>query len=70
MRFDEAKHLSLYFLFTLSVRLSNNLRGSVLLIFSELINIVSILYYIYIEFIMLLYNFLVISFSQNKEYMI
>ena len=70
MRFDEAKHLSLYFRFTLSVRLSNNLRGSVLLIFSELINIVSILYYIYIEFIMLLYNFLVISFSQNKEYMI
>ena len=70
MGFDEGTYLSLFFEFALSVRLSYNLRGSVVLIFSELINIASILYYIYIEFIMLLYIFLVISFSQNKEYMI
>ena len=70
MGFDEGTYLSLFFEFALSVRLSYNLRGSVVLIFSELINIASILYYIYVEFIMLLYIFLVISFSQNKEYMI
>ena len=70
MGFDEGTYLSLFFEFALSVRLSDNLRGSVVLIFSELINIASILYYIYVEFIMLLYIFLVISFSQNKEYMI
>ena len=70
MGFDEVTYLSLFFEFALSVRLSDNLRGSVVLIFSELINIASILYYIYVEFIMLLYIFLVISFSQNKEYMI
>ena len=70
MGFDEGTYLSLFFEFALSIRLSYNLRGSVVLIFSELINIASILYYIYVEFIMLLYIFLVISFSQNKEYMI
>ena len=70
MGFDEGTYLSLFFEFALSVRLSDNLRGSVVLIFSELINIASILYYIYVEFIMLLYIFLVISFSKNKEYMI
>ena len=70
MGFDEGTYLSLFFEFALSVRLSDNLRGSVVLIFSELINIASILYYIYVEFIVLLYIFLVISFSQNKEYMI
>ena len=70
MGFDEGTYLSLFFEFALSVRLSYNPRGSVVLIFSELINIASILYYIYVEFIMLLYIFLVISFSQNKEYMI
>ena len=70
MGFDEGTYLSLFFEFALSVRLSDNLRGSVVLIFSELINIASILHYIYVEFIVLLYIFLVISFSQNKEYMI
>ena len=70
MGFDEGTYLSLFFELALSVRLSYNLRGSVVLIFSELINIASILYYIYVEFIVLLYIFLVISFSQNKEYMI
>ena len=70
MGFDEGTYLSLFFEFALSVRLSDNLRGSVVLIFSELINIASVLHYIYVEFIVLLYIFLVISFSQNKEYMI
>ena len=40
------------------------------LVLPEFINIVSILYYTFIEFIILFYNFLVISFTQYKKYMI
>ena len=40
------------------------------LLFSEFKNIVSILFYNFIEFSILFYTFLVISFSQYKEYMI
>ena len=40
------------------------------LVLPEFINIVSILYYTFIEFITLFYNFLVISFTQYKKYMI
>ena len=40
------------------------------LLFSEFINIASILYYTFIEFIIFLYTFLAISFAQYKEYII
>ena len=39
-------------------------------IVTRIINVVSILYYIFIEFIILLYTFFVISFAWYKEYMI
>ena len=70
LRFDKATYLSLLFKFILSERLSNSLWGSDVLLFSEFINIVSILFYNFIEFIILLYTFLVTSFSEYKEYMI
>ena len=38
--------------------------------FSEFINISSILLYNFVEFIILMYTFLVISFAQYKEYII
>ena len=38
--------------------------------FSGFTNIVSILFYNFIEFIVLLYTFLVISFAPHKEYMV
>ena len=50
--------------------LSNNLWGSDDLLFLEFINMVSILYYTFIEFIIVLYHFLVISFAWYKQYMI
>ena len=58
------------FRFILSARLSNSLWGSVVLLFSEFINIVSTLFYNFIEFIILLDTFLVIFFSRCKEYII
>ena len=64
------QHSSLLFNFILSVRLSNNLWGSDILLFSEFINIVFTLFYNFIEFIILLYTFLVISFARYKEYII
>ena len=51
----------------LSERLSNSLCRSDVLPFSEFINILSILHYIFIKFIILLWTFLVISFAQYKE---
>ena len=59
LRFDKTTYLSLLFKFILSERLSNNLWGSDVLLFSEFVNIVSILFYIFIEFIIFLYTFLV-----------
>ena len=50
--------------------MSNSLWGSDVLLSLEFINIISILFYNFIEFIILLYTFLVISFAQYKEYMI
>ena len=70
LRFDRATYLSLLFKFILSERLSNSLWGSDVLLFSGLINIVFILFYNFIEFIILLYTFLVTSFFRYKEYMI
>ena len=67
LRFDTAKYLSFIFKSTFSERLSNSLLGSDVL-FLECINIVSILFYNFTEFIILLYTFLVISFARYKEY--
>ena len=64
------QHLSLLFKYILSVRLSNSLPGSDGLLFSEFINIVSILFYNFIEFVILLYTFLVIYFARCREYII
>ena len=46
----------------LSARLSNSLKDSDVLLFLEFRNMVSILYYNFTEFIILLYTFLVIFF--------
>ena len=48
---DKATNLSLLFKFILSEKLSNSLWGSDVLLFPEFINIVSTLYYNFIEFI-------------------
>ena len=66
----KATDLSLPLKFILYERLINSLRLSDVLTLLEFMNIVSILYYTFIEFISLLYAFLVISISQYKEYMI
>ena len=56
--------------FVLSKRLSNSLWGSDVLLFPEFINIVSILFYNFIEYIILLHTFLVIPFAPYKEYIV
>ena len=68
LSFDKATYSSLLFKFILSEWLNNSLCGSDILLFPEFINMGSFLIYDFIEFIMLLYTFLVISFAQNKEY--
>ena len=67
---DKVTHLSLLFKFVLSKRYSNSLWGSDVLLFLEFIYIVSILLYNFIEFIIMLYSFFVISSVRYKEYMI
>ena len=62
--------MSLLFKFILSAKLINSLWDSDILLFSEFINIVSILYYASIELIRLLHTFLVIYFAWYKEYII
>ena len=57
LRLDKATYLSLLFKFIFPERLSNSLWGSDVLLFSEFINVVSILFYNVIEFIILLYVF-------------
>ena len=54
--FDKATYLLLLIKFTLSERLNNSLWRSEVLLFYEFINIVSILYYNCIEFIILLHT--------------
>ena len=56
-RFDKATYLSLRFKSALSERLSNSLQRSDVLLFSKFINIVSTLFYNFIEFITFLYIF-------------
>ena len=70
LRFDKATYLSVLFKSILCERLSNSLCGSDILLFSEFIKIVSILFYNFIEFVILLYTFLVISFARYREYII
>ena len=65
---SDKQHIYYFSLSFLSVRLSNSLWGSDVLLFSEFINIASILFYNFIEFIILLYTFLVIYFAQHKKY--
>ena len=70
LRFDKTTYLLLLFKFILSVRLSNSLWGSDVPLLLQLINIVFILFYNFIEFIILLCTFLVIYFSWSKDYII
>ena len=70
LSFDKTTYLSFLFKFILSKRLSNGLLGSDVLLFPEFINVVSILFYNFIEFIILLYTFLVISFARYRKYII
>ena len=70
LRLDTDTYLLLLFKSILPERLSNSLRGSDVLLFLEFINIVSILFYEFFEFIILLYTFLVISFARYREYII
>ena len=67
-RFDKATYISLLPKCILYKGLSNSIWGSDALLFSKFITIVSILYYTFIEFIILLYSFLVISFAQHKDF--
>ena len=64
LRFDRATYLSVLFKFTFSERLSHSLLGSDVLLFLEFTNIVSILFYNFIKFILLLYTFLVVCFAE------
>ena len=64
------QRLSLPFKSIFSERLINSLWGSDDLLFSEFINIVSILFYNFIEFIIFLYTFSVIYFIPYKRYII
>ena len=63
LRFDRVTYLSLLFKFIFHEKLSNSLLGSAVLLFLEFINMVSILFYNFIEFIILSYTFLEISFA-------
>ena len=64
------QHIYHFFLKIVFERLSNSPRGSDVLLFLEFINIVSFLLYNLIEFILLLYTFLVNSFARYKKCMI
>ena len=70
LRLNEAKYISLLFNFILSVRLSNSIWVLDVPLFLEFIYIVSILFFYLIEFIILSYTLLVISFSRYKEHII
>ena len=65
--FDKVTNLSLLVRFILSARLSYR---SDILLFPEFITIVSILYYSFMEFFILLYTFLVTFFARHKECMV
>ena len=67
LRFDKATYLSLLLKFLLSARLNNILRRSDAPLYLDLINIVSIVFYEFIEFIMLLNSFLGIFLLDPKN---
>ena len=67
LRFDKATYLSLLLKFLLSARLNNILRRSDVPLYLDLINIVSIVFYEFIEFIMLLNSFLGIFLLDPKN---
>ena len=67
LNFDREKYLSPLFNFVLFAKLRNILCRSYVPLFLEFINIVSFLFYNFIEFIILLHTFLVTSFSRYKE---
>ena len=62
--------LSLLFKSILSKSLGNSLREEDVLLFPEFIDIVSILLFNFIEFIILLHTFFATFFSQYKKHMI
>ena len=68
--FDRATYLSFFLNLFLYERLSNDLWGLDVLLLLQIINIVSILFYNFIEFIILSYTFLPTSFALYKEYTI
>ena len=68
--FDKATYLSLLFKSILAERLSNSLWGSDVLLVLKLINIVLILFYKFIEFIIYYTHFLITSFALYKKDMI
>ena len=70
LRLDKTTYVSLLFKYNLSERMNNSLWGSDDLLFPDFINIVSIMFYSLIEFIILLHTFLVISSALYKEYII
>ena len=63
LRFDKCINLSLLFTSLLSQMLRHSLSGSDVLLFSEFINVVFIPFDNFIELIVLLHTFLVISFA-------
>ena len=65
--FDKATYLSLPSKYISPERLSNSLWGSGVLLFIGFMNIVSILHYSFIEFIILLDTFLVITLLNAKN---
>ena len=72
--FDKATYLSHLLKFILSERLSNSQWGSEIVLISEFIDIVFILFWVVNilnpYWIHIFYTFLVISFSQYQEYII
>ena len=70
LRFYKATTLSFTFKFVFSERLSISLWRLSILSFSEFIIIVSLLFFNFIEFIILLNTLLVIAFVQYKDYRI
>ena len=68
LQFDKATCLSLLFNNIWSKRFSNRLWGLDVLLFRKFRNIVFILHYNFIEFIILLYFFLLICFARWKKY--
>ena len=70
LTFDNATYVSFLFKFILSLWLSNSLSGLTVPLFLEFRYIVSVVLYNFIEFIILLYTFLLTSVSLYNENMV